>query len=229
MRKNKELGFTIVEVALVVALVGLVAFIGWRAWDMSQQSVAPSNLNTQAEQSSDEVADASKSPDYKRETTVPDDWVKYEAPEEYGFSLYHPPGWSVVADSKANPDLYVYEFGLANRPDAQTLSLLVGVSDRTLDEETSRYKEASRYEDGVGDKLLSEKTLSFDGHELVELHYQSFIGLPEDPQPRDKYRQFFVHADNRTYVLSRVYESDQSGGGLTAEDSLILFESFNFQ
>lgn len=56
--RNK--GFSLVEALLIVAVIGIIAFVGWRVWDASQSADTGSDVQT-SEQTTAENAPAVES------------------------------------------------------------------------------------------------------------------------------------------------------------------------
>lgn len=88
---NKQSGFGLVGVLIIIPVVGLISFAGWSVWKSSSQS----NTKTSVKPVTDTTKEVVKVEDKKAE--APEGFTLYQN-EEIGFSFYYPEYWGVLAE-----------------------------------------------------------------------------------------------------------------------------------
>lgn len=90
MFKNQK-GFTVLEIVLILALIGVIGFAGWN-WYVANQESEPA-------ESREEVTDSADEEDEEEVYTVPEGWTEY-ANSDLGFAFAYPEEWGQVKVSK---------------------------------------------------------------------------------------------------------------------------------
>lgn len=224
--KQRSSGFTLVEVAILVAVAGTVGLVSWYVWQ--RQIGAPLTVPGLPT-----TAQASSPTEYARTASIPADWKTFTSPD-YGLALSYPPTWTVSATSI--PKTVGYDVQNVYSTDAskiyvvcykppgwqQSCATELNVNDQPFDKSVRQARAYySRYLTD-GSAKVEESRIVLDGHEAVAITTKQTDGAPSQ-------RDYYIAANNGTYVLPTVYDTDPQDGGLkgvlSAQDSLRLFES----
>jgi prepilin-type N-terminal cleavage/methylation domain-containing protein len=106
--KTTQAGFSILEILLVVTIVGILTFVGWRVWDSqtsdttSRDSKQSTNSNKKGTRSTDTTSKALAS--------TPKDWSTYTN-KVLGISFAYPKDWTFTDKLKDRTDVGVVRYG----------------------------------------------------------------------------------------------------------------------
>jgi hypothetical protein len=191
---------------LVVALIGTLGYVYWN----SLQSKEADTSNTM---------DTSKSVEaYKRTSTVPNTWKKYND-ETQGISFSYPSNWTVIPNSKGNPDKFNYEIGMG--PWKQQFAVMFGRHDIGAGLEKYVGSEVKWLKDNGRTSVVNTQ-ITIDGHQAREVSYKQSDGTQE--------KAYYVASGSSIWNLPLVYMADSTTRDyISAEDSLILFESIQIK
>ena len=189
---------------LIVVVVGAITGTGWYVW---QSRTKANNLYDSGTLHNTTGTTTAQPSAYKRTTTVPSDWIVYSN-AKYSISFSYPKSWSVISGTNGDPSSYIYEIGMG--PYQQTYIAMIGVNKNTLSDNVTILKKNYT--------VLADSKLIIDGHSAEMIRYKNGSGSE---------RQYYISSNGYTYTLPTVYENDSmtGGGGMSAKDSLILFES----
>jgi prepilin-type N-terminal cleavage/methylation domain-containing protein len=89
MRSNQK-GFSVVEILIVIAVVGVLGAVGWLVYDRQKNKADDKQVSTQTSQQE-------KQEEPKEETSTPNPYEgwKESSNEKWGFSFKYPAGWKV--------------------------------------------------------------------------------------------------------------------------------------
>ncbi len=118
--KSNQRGFGAVEVALIIVLVGIIGFTGWRVYSANKEV---SELDRQLRsQSTTSPATKKQATQETNQSSVPAGWKEY-ANSQLGFVFSYPESWGEVTQTAANnPEGMIYQgmhyyFGFSKNPD----------------------------------------------------------------------------------------------------------------
>jgi prepilin-type N-terminal cleavage/methylation domain-containing protein len=216
--KTNQKGFGALEVLIVIVIISVLGLAGWYVWKIRNPKSASTNSSTT-------VKPTKQSEAYKRATTVPAGWKTF-TDSKYPISFSYPSSWTTKADSKGNPDKCDYEIGAG--ASQQTYDVMFCINEKeSLDAEATTLRKTYRTEGAGYSKLLSEKTLTIDGHAAIEFRSQQ-IGNAPGQTLGPVWKQYLVSAGGNVYRLPAVSESD-APGVMPAQESLALFESITIK
>lgn len=209
-----EDGFTSVELVVVVIMVILISVIGWFVYKDHHHTISPATKPSTSTTAQPIV--------YKRTTTVPSNWKTYTN-TSYKFDTAYPSGWSVsFHDFYAASQLS--SLGLSASENTAELCYLPAGVTQTCDEEMdisrlSLQNAASQFYSSGGLKKseVTQISLTIDGNPALE-----FTNLPSSFPPQ---KDYYIFANGYTYEMPTVYTTKDKTNLLSAQNSLILFES----
>ncbi len=216
MRKNEN-GFGVVEGLLVLAIVGLIGFVGWYVYQQSQKTkITTSRVGSTQVTPSPEA--------YKRTTTVPKDWKTYSDAKNK-FSLAYPKNWTVRAE-EVDGELtgWIYpDKSLSPQGNPQYGFSTQGQSlDNAITERKKIVNDNQPAENGIKLTISCEKVYSLDNYKAVRIDMTSDDGTAPDSYATE----FYILANKRVYVFNTGFHDEDV---MKDKNVLTIFESIKIQ
>jgi len=225
MKVNQK-GFELVGVLLVVLLLGFVGFASWTVYKKNSKN--KQSMPTAQVQKKQEVPEEYRAEEYKRATTVPTDWKKYEN-REYGVSFSYRPNWMVNEGLTVNTELYDYSIGIGLQN--YGITELIGIRKQSLEDAVASLKKSIKnsqeQEKAAGwyTEIAAEKKLTLGGHPAIELT-TDYIPVNSNTPKESLNRHYLVFSNSNTYYLP-VFRKNTSLGDISKEEFQIFFDSIN--
>lgn len=211
------------KVVIAVAVIISFALLGLTVWLTTRSTGKEDGGETPKAKQEVRRQDAGE---YSRTTTTPAGWQRSEI-EDGSVSVAFPSGWTATSAGATGIFERSIVVAFAGNEEQPATSVTIGVNQKSLDDTVAEYKTyISETYPGVFE-LIGEKSLTIDGRNAIELRYDESPGESEGSEEIVT-RHYFVQVDELTYALPEVYEYDEEGLPMSAENSLIFFESLRF-